>query len=127
MIQVKNEDLIKALKRFKGLAKQDLLASELTPDPAYWRTHAEARRTEYKRLIDLVQNSGVENACVYAFHTYENLPTLDETMNLPEYKGREQALELFFQILGISPIELRSARSGHIELNFTAEFSQQRM
>ncbi|HHU51397.1 MAG TPA: hypothetical protein GXZ36_06220 [Firmicutes bacterium] len=127
MVQVNSEDLIKALKRFKGLAKQDLLSSELTPDPAFWRTHAEARRTEYKRLIEIIKDSGVENACVYAFHTYESLPTIDETMNLPEYKGREQALELFFQILGVGPIQLRSARSGHSALNFATELSQQRM
>lgn len=113
MIQVTGEDLLRALKRFKGLAKQDLLASEFTPDPQYWRTHAEARRAEYKRLINLIENSGVENACVYAFNTYENLPTADEAMT-PETKGREQAIELFFQILGIEPEELQISRRNHL-------------
>lgn len=126
MIQVTGEDLIKALKRFKGLAKQDLLTSELTPDPIYWRTHAEARRTEYRRLIDLTQNSGVENACVYALHTYQNLPTT-ESMDLPEYKGREQSLELFFQILGITPDELRSSRSGNVPLDLDLQLAQERI
>ena len=108
MIEVSREDLVRALKRYKGLAKQDLLASELTPDPAYWRTHAESRRTEYKKLIELVEKSGIEKACVYAFKTYQSLKNGDE--DLGENKGREQAIELFFHIFGIEPEKLRLAR-----------------
>ena len=110
MIEVSREDLVRALKRFKGLAKQDLLASELTADPAYWRTHAESRRTEYKKLIDLVETSGIEKACVYAFKTYQDLNTGENEEDFGEYKGREQAIELFFHIFGIDPEKLRIAR-----------------
>ncbi|NLY89231.1 MAG: hypothetical protein GX085_06375 [Firmicutes bacterium] len=110
MIEVSREDLVRALKRFKGLAKQDLLASELTPDPTYWRTHAESRRTEYKKLIELVENSGIEKACVYAFQTYQSLDVSDKKQDLGENKGREQAIELFFHIFGIDPEKLRIAR-----------------
>lgn len=110
MIEVSREDLVRALKRYKGLAKQDLLASELTPDPAYWRTHAESRRTEYKKLIELVEKSGVEKACVYAFRTYQSLGINDKEQEPGENHGREQAIELFFNIFGIEPEKLRLAR-----------------
>jgi hypothetical protein len=110
MIEVSREDLVRALKRYKGLAKQDLLASELTPDPEYWRTHAESRRTEYKKLIELVENSGIEKACVYAFKTYQSLETGDEQGTIGESKGREQAIELFFHIFGIDAEKLRVAK-----------------
>ena len=109
MIEVSREDLVRALKRYKGLAKQDLLASELTPDPEYWRTHAESRRTEYKKLIELVENSGIEKACVYAFKTYQSLETGDEQGTI-ERARTEQAIELFFHIFGIDAEKLRVAK-----------------
>src|SRR5690554_6258226 len=108
MIEVSREDLVKALKRYKGLAKQDLLASELTPNPIYWRMHAETRRAEYNRLIELIETSGIEKACVYAFKAY-NLNS-DKDRNSGEYKGREQAVELLLLIFGIDPEKLRIAR-----------------
>ncbi|HHT05816.1 MAG TPA: hypothetical protein GXZ97_06070 [Hydrogenispora sp.] len=103
MCQVQGEDLIRALKRFKSLAKQDLLASERTNDPCFWRTHAEARRKEYTRLIHLVENSGVEKACVYALQSYKKIRLNNAEERNPEQDGSRQALELFFEIIGSSP------------------------
>ena len=103
MCQVQGEDLIRALKRFKSLAKQDLLASERTNDPFFWRTHAEARRKEYTRLIELVEDSGVEKACVYALKTYKRIRLNNRTERNPEQEGARQALELFFEIIGSTP------------------------
>ena len=103
MCQVQGEDLIRALKRFKSLAKQDLLVSERTNDPYFWRTHAEARRKEYTRLIHLVENSGVEKACVYALKSYKRNRLNNAKERSPEQDGSRQALELFFEITGCSP------------------------
>ncbi|NLC54103.1 MAG: hypothetical protein GX770_09090 [Firmicutes bacterium] len=103
MCQVQGEDLVRALKRFKSLAKQDLLASERTNDPNFWRTHAEARRKEYTRLIHLVENSGVEEACVYALKSYKSNRLTNAQERNPEQDGARQALELFFEIIGSSP------------------------
>ena len=100
-------NLIRALKRFKSLAKQDLLTSELTSDPVFWQTHAEARRNEYTRLIDLIENSGVEKACVYALKAYQEQQQDADGVQAGEQKGSAQALELFFQIVGLSPAELK--------------------
>ena len=110
MCQVQGEDLVRALKKFKSLAKQDLLTSELTNNPCFWRTHAEARRKEYTRLIHLIENSGVEKACVYAFKTYEAYG-LNVAVQSAEMAGSRQALELFFGITGLSREQL-SARLG---------------
>ncbi|SRR5690554_3519380 len=120
MIEVSREDLVKALKRYKGLAKQDLLASELTPNPVYWRTHAETRRAEYNKLIELIETSGTEKACVYAFKAY--ILNDNENEDSGESAGRKQAIELFFQIFGVEPEKLRVARMK--QKNFE-EFSQQ--
>ena len=120
MVQVDGEDLLRALKRFKSLAKQDLLASELTPDPVYWKTHAEARRTVYNRLINLIESSGSEKACVCAFDTYEGL---QETKETGEQQGLKQAIELFFQIIGISPEKLKRMRENKVKSKDIADDS----
>ncbi|HHT49754.1 MAG TPA: hypothetical protein GXZ98_10750 [Firmicutes bacterium] len=103
MFQVEGEDLIRALKKFKSLAKQDLLTSEMTNDPVFWRAHAEARRNEYTRLINLIENSGVEKACVYAFMRYQESGIHEVAAESPLSAGCRQALELFFKIIGSTP------------------------
>ncbi|NLW55031.1 MAG: hypothetical protein GX050_00145 [Firmicutes bacterium] len=108
MFPVDREDLVRALKRFKSLAKQDLLTSELTSDPVFWQTHAEARRNEYTRLIDLIENFGVEKACVYAFKAYQEQQQGADEEQTGEQRGSTQALELFFQIMGLSLADLKS-------------------
>lgn len=103
MCQVVGEDLVRALKRFKSLAKQDLLASELTNNPHFWRTHAEARRNEYSRLLKLIEGSGVEQACVYALKRYQESGLSAGADPSPEQAGSRQALELFFRVIGVTP------------------------
>ena len=117
MIQVGREDLLRALKRLKGLAKQDILASDLTPYPEFWRAHAEARHVEYTNLIRLVEETDIEEACASAFSTYNNLPAASESNQIfAETKGKEQAIEFFFKVVGIDIEQLRFARNEHLEL-----------
>lgn len=114
MIQVGRDDLLKALKKFKGIAKQDVLLSDLTSYPQYWKAHAEARRMEYATLIGLVEEAGVEKACAYAFSTYNNLPGVsDGDQTFAEIKGREQAIEVFFQVVGVDIEHLKTAKYNH--------------
>ena len=109
MVQIERDDLVRALKSFKGLAKQDLLASGPSRQAEYRKTHAVARREIYAKLIDLVESSGIQNACVFAFQEYRNLmaggdlPTAD-----PISSGHFQALEMFFNVLGVGTDKLRS-------------------
>ena len=103
MCQVEGEDLVRALKRFKSLAKQDLLTSALTNDPLFWRTHAEARRNVYSRLLELIESSGVEEACVYACKRYQEARLSAGPDQSPEQAGARQALEMFFRVIGVTP------------------------
>lgn len=114
MVQIERDDLVRALKSFKGLAKQDLLADETGSQAEYRKTHAVARREIYTKLIDLVESSGIQNACVFAFQEYRDLmadggfltgghPTTD-----PISSGHFQALEMFFNVLGVGNDQLRS-------------------
>lgn len=117
MIQVGRDDLLRALKRLKGIAKQDILTSNLTPYPEFWKAHAEARRVEYANLIQLVEDADIEKACAFAFSTYSNLPGASEGDQIfAETKGREQAIEFFFRVVGIDVDQLRYARTENLEL-----------
>lgn len=106
MIQLSEDDVVKGLKRLKSLAKQDILASALAPDPKFWAEYASARKEEYEGLIELVNENGVEEAFSIASEEYEELKRAqaqgegEEKTNSPVLKGRLAALELFFKMLG---------------------------
>ncbi len=103
MIQVSRDDALKGLRRFKRLAKQDILASSLTPDPEFWRVQAESRRKTYDELIALVENEGVIIAYEYAMKEYGNLRQyLEEGSHDPEHRGQGLAYELFLEAMGAS-------------------------
>lgn len=94
---------MRGLKKFKRLAKQDLLFSLQTSEPIYWHYHAEARRDQYTHFMEAVERGGVDEAYKEAVRTYTQLPRLDreaETKH-PELAGREQAFHLFFDLLGV--------------------------
>lgn len=113
---IAQRDVLQALKRFRRLAKQDLLTSEKMPDPQRWYQHAAARRAEYSALMERVEQDGVNEAFKYAVDRYRTLPLTPNDAQEPEVRGREQALELFFLILGIDErarLRLRNARRGH--------------
>lgn len=114
MIQIRQDDLIKALKSFKGLAKQDLLDNHHTPENDFRRAHAEARREIYGRLIEITEQSGIEQACAFAFTQYQNLP---EKSAGPDGCGHTQALEMFFNVIGIDPLKLRDSKKEKLPLD----------
>jgi len=101
MIQVERDDLVRALKGFKGIAKQDLLLQDFSPQSKYRKTHAEARREIYTKLIDLVEEDGITEACVFALSEYHKSSDFTKATD-SMVSGRLQALELFFSLLGIT-------------------------
>lgn len=102
MIVVAKDDVLRGLKRFKRLAKQDLLASCRTSNPVFWEKQAEARRETYTQLMDLVERLGVDAACERALQSYAALPLVhSQGTPDPEVSGKQQALEMFFEIVGI--------------------------
>ena len=113
MVQIATEDLLRALKRCKGIAKQELLIKEPTQYNEVRKAHAEARREIYTKLIDLVEMSDIENACAFAFKEYQNL---SESSTDPTEKGRFQALEMFFNVLGINQNQLNDFITNHIDI-----------
>lgn len=101
MHNVTPADVLRALKKFKRLAKQDLLASELTSDPDFWRGQAEARREMYDILMALVESEGVDAAHRHAVDEHASLPLLGSAGDSAVVKGKKQALQMFFTILGV--------------------------
>lgn len=109
MIQVTARDALQALKKFKRLAKQDLLASEHTEQPQFWRRQAESRRATYDALMALVEDKGVEAAHRWAVEKLAALPLFgsdgsanpgDDRTASPGDTGTRQALEMFLAMLG---------------------------
>ena len=113
MVQIAQDDLLRALKRCKGIAKQELLIKEPSQYNEARKAHAEARREIYTKLIDLVETSDIENACAFAFNEYQNLI---EDSNDPDTKGRYQALEMFFNVLGIDHNRLQEYKFNQVEI-----------
>lgn len=111
------EDVVRGLKRLKSLAKQDLLVSSRTANPAFWSIHADARKQKYEDLITMVSEHGVSATYNSAINEYLNLPESGE--DEAHIKGKEQALEMFLQTLGVDRrtlAELRSRRPGAQEV-----------
>ncbi|TCL60250.1 hypothetical protein EDC14_10362 [Hydrogenispora ethanolica] len=113
MVLIGQDDILLALKRFKGIAKQDLLASETIPQAEFRRTHAAARREIYAQLINMIEQSGLEKACVFAFNEYQNLLDTQDEID-PMKKGHLQALEIFFQIIGVKKEQLKKFKMEQI-------------
>ncbi|NLK09153.1 MAG: hypothetical protein GX316_10745 [Firmicutes bacterium] len=112
MILVAKDDVLRGLKKFKRLAKQDLLASSLTSNPDFWEIQAEARRQKYDELMELVKTKGVDLACKLAMSDYAKLPLFDsDQKEAPAVRGKEQALEMFFTLLGIGSEKVMSLRA----------------
>ena len=103
VIQLPQAEVLRALKKFKRLAKQDLLASAHTSNPDFWRSQAEARRATYDQLMALIESEGVEAAYRKAVDEHAALPLIDSGEAAPEISGKRQALEMFFTILGVQP------------------------
>lgn len=111
MIQVAKEDVLRGLKKFKRLAKQDLLASDLMSDPEFWRVQAESRRRKYSELMESVKEKGVDMAYEIASQEYASLPLSDPAKaDTPEVKGTQQALEMFFTLLGLGEKAMAALR-----------------
>ncbi|NLN19459.1 MAG: hypothetical protein GX162_09330 [Firmicutes bacterium] len=105
MIRISADDVLRGLKRFKRLAKQDLLASPLTNNPRFWRILAETRRSQYTELMNIVEKDGVEMAYRYAVGRYASLPRVvssDQIGSEPVFAGQKLALEMFFTMLGVT-------------------------
>ena len=111
-VTLTTEEIVRGLKHYRRIAKQDVLRAPETPNPEVFRRHAEARREVYAKLAEVAEREGAAAAVAYALELYRSLPFVTGTPEdqYPEIKGQENALENFFLMIGLDPKVRREAR-----------------
>ena len=111
-VVLSSEEILRGLKHYRRIAKQDVLRSTETPNPDAFRVHAEARREVYAQLAEMAEHNPPDDVVTHALNIYKSLPFLSGTAEdaHPETKGRENALENFFLMIGLDPKLRREAR-----------------
>ncbi len=117
-VTLSTEEIIRGLKHYRRIAKQDILRAPETPSPEVFKKHAEARREVYAKLAEVAEKEGPDAAVAYALELYRSLPFVTGTAEdaYPEIKGKENALENFFLMIGLDPKIRREARKARAPL-----------
>ena len=107
------EEIKRGLKHYRRIAKQDILLSAEAENPESFRRHAEARRTVYAHLGQLAETRSPQEVVLEALRCYQELPFVTGTSSgeYVDVKGRENALENFFLLVGLEPKIRREVRS----------------
>lgn len=107
------EEIKRGLKHYRRIAKQDILLSAEAENPESFRRHAEARRTVYAHLGRLAETRSPQEVVLEALRCYQELPFVTGTSSgeYVDVKGRENALENFFLLVGLEPKIRREVRS----------------
>lgn len=112
-VVLSSEEILRGLKHYRRIAKQDLLLAGETDNPDAFMRHAEARRGVYSYLSEIAQTKSPSEVVQEALDAYRELPFVtgsnDEAHT--EIKGRENALENFFLMIGLEPKVRREVRS----------------
>lgn len=112
-LTLNSDDLIKGLKHYRRIAKQDIVRSGESADQPWLVDHATARREVYARLTELAEEHDPDEVVQEALDWYKQLPfvTGTEDGEHVEVKGQENALENFFLMVGLAPKVRREYRS----------------
>ncbi|MEX2540489.1 MAG: hypothetical protein WD314_01735 [Trueperaceae bacterium] len=112
-VVLSSEEIIRGLKHYRRIAKQDLLLSAEAENPKSFRCHAEARRGIYSHLSHLAETRSPGEVVQEALRCYQELPFVTGTSSAEysDVKGRENALENFFLLVGLEPKIRREVRS----------------
>ena len=107
------EEILRGLKHYRRIAKQDVLRAAETPNPEAFREHAESRREVYAELAVVAELGDPESVVEKALELYRSLPFVSGTgeHEYPRVKGRESGLEHFFLMIGLDPKLRREART----------------
>ncbi|MEM7734355.1 MAG: hypothetical protein AAF267_01075 [Deinococcota bacterium] len=107
------DEILKGLKHYKRIAKQDLLRATETAHPDIFRSHAEARRSVYAQLTATAEDGIAKEVISKALEIYQKLPFVTGTPDdaYVDIKGQENALENFFLMIGLDPKTRREVRS----------------
>ena len=111
-VTLSTDEIVRGLKHYRRIAKQDVLRAPETPNPEVFRIHAEARREVYAKLAEVAEADGPDSVVSEALEHYQKLPFVTGTSEEahPEIKGQENALENFFLMIGLDPKVRREAR-----------------
>ncbi len=112
-VVLSSDEIVRGLKHYRRIAKQDILRAPETTNPEVFRCHAEARRTIYARLTDVAEAQSPADVVIEALECYKELPFVTGTAEdeHTDIKGRENALENFFLMIGLEPKVRREVRS----------------
>ncbi len=112
-VVLSSDDIVRGLKHYRRIAKQDVLRAPETANPEASLRHAEARREVYAELAEIAERASPQDVVQAALHAYQNLPfvTGSEDPAHVELRARENALENFFLMIGLEPKVRREARS----------------
>ena len=112
-VVLSSDEIMRGLKHYRRIARQDVLRAPETEDPETFRAHAEARRSIYAHLTDVAEAQSPEDVVREALRCYRELPFVTGTADgeHTEIKGKENALENFFLMIGLEPKVRREVRS----------------
>ena len=112
-VVLSSDEIVRGLKHYRRIAKQDILRAPETPNPEIFRSHAEARRSVYARLTDVAEAQSPADVVIEALERYKELPFVTGTAEdeHTDIKGQENALENFFLMIGLEPKVRREVRS----------------
>ena len=107
------DEILRGLKHYRRIAKQDLLRADQSEHPDAFRRHAEARREIYAALAEVAGDGTPEEVAKEALELYVGLPFVTGTPadEHVDVKGKENALENFFLMIGLEPKVRREVRS----------------
>lgn len=112
-VVLSSDEIIRGLKHYRRIAKQDLLRAPEAEDPERFRESAEARREVYARLTELAEKLSPADVAKEALKAYQELPFVTGSADheFVEIKAKENALENFFLMIGLEPKLRREVRS----------------
>lgn len=112
-VVLSSDEIVRGLKHYRRIARQDVLRSQDSDDSDIVREHAEARRSIYAHLAEVAESKTPEDVVREALRCYRELPFVTGTPDgeHTEIKGKENALENFFLMIGLEPKVRREVRS----------------
>jgi hypothetical protein len=112
-VVLSSDEIIRGLKHYRRIAKQDILRAPESANPETALRHAEARREVYAALTDTAERSTPQAVVEAALVLYRELPFGNDSDDLEQValRGRENALENFFLMIGLEPKLRREARN----------------
>lgn len=113
-LPLSTEQIHEGLKRFRKMARQDMLLAPHTPHPEAFLNAAQTRHALYREFSERLEGGeSIGELLEDAIARYKKLPftTGLPEGEQPELRGQEQALENYFLLVGLSARARREARS----------------